>query len=54
MVVDVVVGFILPVLSQNIQTGHARDDRQVSRWSLGNGRIAPIQEELAVVDDPGS
>ena len=43
MVVDVVVGFILLVLSQDILAGHSRDDRQVSRGSLGNGRIAPVQ-----------
>lgn len=43
MVVDVVVSFILLVLSQDILAGHSRDDRQVSRGSLGNGRIAPVQ-----------
>lgn len=43
MVVDVVVGFILLVLSQDILAGHSRDDRQVSRGSLGNGGIAPVQ-----------
>ncbi len=54
MVVDVVVGFILLVLSQDILAGHSRDDRQVSWRSLGNGGIAPVQEELAIIDDAGS
>lgn len=49
-----VVGFILLVLSQDILAGHSRNDRQVSGWSLGNGGIASVQEELAVIDDPGS
>lgn len=43
VVVDVVVGFILLVLSQDILAGHSRDDRQVSWGSLGNGGIAPVQ-----------
>lgn len=43
MVVDVVVGFILLVLSQDILAGHSRDDRQVSWGSLGNGRITSVQ-----------
>lgn len=43
MVVDVVVGFILLVLSQDILAGHSRDDRQMSWGSLGNGRITSVQ-----------
>lgn len=43
MVVDVVVGFILLVLTQDILAGHSRDDGQVSWGSLGNGRVAPVQ-----------
>lgn len=54
MVVDVVVGFVLLVLSQDILTGHSGDDRQVSWRGLGQGGIALIQQELAVIDDPGS
>lgn len=54
MVVDVVVGFVLLVLSQDILTGHSRDNRQVSWRSLGQGGIALVQQELAVIDDPGS
>lgn len=54
MVVDVVVGFILLVLTQDVLAGHPGDDRQVSWGSLGYGRITPVQEELAVIDDPGS
>lgn len=54
MVVDVVVGFILLVLTQDMLAGHSRDDRQVSWGSLGDGRITPVQQELTVIDDPGS
>lgn len=54
MVVDVVVGFVLLVLSQDILTGHSGDDRQVSWRGLGQGGIALVQQELAVIDDPGS
>lgn len=54
MVVDVVVGFILLVLTQYILAGHSRDDRQVGRGSLGNGRITPVQQELPVIDNPSS
>lgn len=43
IMVDVVVGFILLVLPQDILAGHSRDDRQVSWGSLGDGRIAPVQ-----------
>lgn len=43
MVVDVVVGFILPILTQDILAGHSRNDRQMCRRSLSNGRIAPVQ-----------
>lgn len=54
VVLDVVVGFVLLVLSQDILAGHSRDDRQVSWWRLGQGGIALVQQELAVIDDPGS
>lgn len=54
MVVNVVVGLILLLLIQDILAGHSRDDRQVSWGSLGNGRVAPVQQELTVIDDPGS
>lgn len=37
MVVDVVIGFILLVLIQDMLAGHSRDDRQVSRRGLGDG-----------------
>lgn len=43
MVVDVVIGFILLVLIQDMLAGHSRDDRQVSWRGLGDGRITPIQ-----------
>lgn len=43
VVVDMVVGFILLVLTQDILAGHSGDDRQTSWWSLGNGRVAPVQ-----------
>lgn len=43
VVFDVVVGFVLLVLSQDILAGHSWDDRQVSWGSLGNGGIAPVQ-----------
>ena len=39
MVVNVVVGFILLVLVQDMLAGHSRDDRQVSWWSPGNRRL---------------
>lgn len=42
-VFDVVVGFVLLVLSQDIWAGHSRNDRQVSRGSLGNGRVTSVQ-----------
>lgn len=54
VVLDVVVGFVLLVLSQDILAGHSADDRQVSWWRLGQGGIALVQQELAVIDDPGS
>lgn len=54
VVLDVVVGFVLLVLSQDILAGHSGDDRQVSWWRLGQGGIALVQQELAVIDDPGS
>lgn len=43
MVFDVVVGFILLVLTQDVLAGHPGDDRQVSWGSLGYGRITPVQ-----------
>lgn len=43
MVVDVVVGFVLLVLSQDILARHSGDDRQVSRGSLGDGGTTPVQ-----------
>lgn len=54
VVVDVVLGFILPVLMECVLTGHAGDDGQVSGRGLGHGRITHIQQELAVVDDSRS
>lgn len=54
VVLDVVVGFILLVLSQDFLAGHSGDDRQVSWWRLGQGGIALVQQEFAVIDDPGS
>lgn len=54
MVVDVVVNFILLVLTQDMLAGHSRDDRQVSWGSLSYGGITPVQQELTVIDDPGS
>lgn len=54
MVLDVVVGFVLLVLSQDILAGHSGDDRQVSWWRLGQGGVALVQQEFAVIDDPGS
>lgn len=43
MVIDVVIGFILLVLIQDMLAGHSRDDRQVSWRGLGDGRITPVQ-----------
>lgn len=43
VVVDVVVGFILVVLSQDVLAGHSRDDGQVRRRGLGDGGITPVQ-----------
>lgn len=54
MVVDVVVGFVLLVLTQDMLAGHSRDDRQMCRRSLSDGRISPVQQKFAVVNDPGS
>lgn len=50
---DVLVGFVLLVLSQDILARHSRDDGQVSRGSLGNGGITPVKQELAIIDDSG-
>lgn len=52
IMVDVVVGFVLLVLPQDILARHSGDDRQVSWGGLGDGGITPVQEELTVVDDP--
>lgn len=54
MVLDVFIGFILLVLIQDVLTGHTTNNRQVSWRSLGNGRITHVQQELTVIDDPGS
>lgn len=54
MVVDMVVGFILSVLSEDILAGHPGDDRQVGRGSLGYGGVTPIQQELTIVDNSSS
>lgn len=54
VVLDMVVGFVLLVLSQDILAGHSGDDRQVSWWRLGQRGIALVQQEFAVINDPGS
>lgn len=54
MVVDVVVGFVLVVLSQDVLAGHSGDHRQVGGRGLGDGGVTPVQEELPVVDDPSA
>lgn len=54
MVVDVVVGFVFLVLPQDMLAGYSWDDRQVSWGSLGYGGVTPVQQELSVIDDPGS
>lgn len=43
MVVDVVLGFVLVVLGQDVLAGHSGDDRQVGRRGLGDGGVAPVQ-----------
>lgn len=53
VVLDVVIGFVLLVLSQDVLAGHSGDDRQVSWWRLGQGGIALVQQEFAVINDPG-
>lgn len=54
MLVDVVVGFVLLVLSHHVLARHTRNYRQMSWGSLGNGGIAAIQQKLAIIDDPCS
>lgn len=54
MVFDVFVGFILLVLTKDLLAGHSGDDGKVCWWSLGYGRVTPVQEKLSVVDDPSS
>lgn len=54
VVLDVVVGLVLLVLSQDILAGHSGDDGQVGWWRLGQGGIALVQQEFAVINDPGS
>lgn len=53
VVLDVVVGFVLLVLSQDVLAGHSGDDRQVSWWCLGQRGIALVQQKFAVINDPG-
>lgn len=36
------------------RTGHPWNDGQTMRRSLGHGRTATLQQELSVVDDPGT
>lgn len=36
------------------RTGHTRNDGQTLRRSLGHRRAATLQQEFAVVDDPGT
>lgn len=54
MIVDVVVGLIFLVLTQDVLAGNSRNDRQMCWRSLGDGRIAPVQEKLPVIDDTSS
>lgn len=42
-VVDVVVGFVLVVLSQDVLAGHSGDDGQVRRRGLSDGRVTSVQ-----------
>lgn len=54
MVVDVVVGLVLPVLGQDVLAGDPRDDREVGWRGLGDGRVTSVQQELTVINDPGA
>lgn len=54
MVLDVVVGFVLMVLSQDVLASHSGDDRQVGWRGLGDGGVTPVQQKLPVIDDPSA
>ena len=49
-----VVSHILLILIQDFLAGHPWDDGQVRWGGLGYGGVASVQQELTIIDDPGS
>lgn len=51
---DVVVSLSILGLLIGVWTGHSWNDWQTFRRSLSHRRAATLQQELSVVDDPGT